>query len=192
MKRVAIFIDGLNVRNRLKECGWEEFFDVGHLAKELAGPRQLVSAYYYHAQPNQEQLGPKRYAQERSYLERVRKAPQVVVPAGAYMAKRTRRCHGKDSPPLCSGQDVVIWIEKLNDVLLASDLVYMAAKGQMDVALLLSADADLVPAIRRCQDLSVPVELFRFRGSQARLYELEQAATSFRRARPQYFKPYLL
>ena len=176
-KRVAIFIDGLNVRHRLRECGWEEFFDVNALARELAGPRQLVGAYYYHPAPNREHLGDQRYGFERAYLQRVAKDEDVAVPAGAYMAKRTRN-------------SVVFWTEKLTDVLLASDLVYMAAKDVMDVAIVASADADIVPAIKRCRELGTPVELLRFRGSVPRIYELEQAASSFRRARPAHFKRY--
>lgn len=187
MKRVSVFIDGLNVRNRLQECRWEEFFDVGFMARQLAGPRHLVDALYYHPQPNHEQLGPTRYANERAYLERVRK--DVLAPSGAYMAKRMRHCDGKIAP-VCDGKEIVVWTEKLTDVLLASDLVYMAATDQIDIAIVASADADIVPAIRRCRDLDVPVELLRFRGARPRLYELEKAVTGFLRARPSYFRPY--
>ena len=95
MKKVGIFIDGLNVRKRLLECKWEEFFDVEFLAEQLAGPRELVSALYYHPAPNTEHLGKERYSFERAYLERVAKGEFVSVPSGAYMAKRTRECYGK-------------------------------------------------------------------------------------------------
>ena len=110
------------------------------------------------------------------------------------MAKRVRHCAGKPSVPgpMCHGKDVIVWTEKQNDVLLATDLVYMAATAQMEVAVVVSADADIVPGIRRCRDLGVPVELLRFRGALPRLYELEKAADSFRRARPAYFRPYPL
>ena len=190
MKKVGIFIDGLNVRNRLNECGWEEFFDVRFLAEQLTGPRELVSALYYHPAPNAEQLGKERYSFERAYLERVAKGESVSVPPGAYMAKRTRECSGKQAPTLCSGKEIVYWTEKQTDVLLASDLVYMAAVNAIDVAVVASADANIVPAIRRCRQLDVPVELLRFRAALPRLYGLEQVATSFRRARPAYFRPY--
>ena len=190
MKKVGVFIDGLNVRKRLLECRWEEFFDVQFLAEQLTGPRKLVSALYYHPAPNAEHLGRERYSFERAYLERVAKGESVTVPSGAYMAKRTRECYGKPAPTLCNGKQVVYWIEKQTDVLLASDLVYMAAVDAIDVAIVASADADIVPAIRRCRELGVPVELLRFRAALPRLYELEQVATSLRRARPANFQPY--
>lgn len=84
MTSVGIFIDGLNVRFRLRECGWCEFYDVGYLVNQLVGPRQLEAAFYFHPQPNQEHLGPDRYAQERAYLTRVQKDGIVAVPEGAY------------------------------------------------------------------------------------------------------------
>ena len=133
MKKVGIFIDGLNVRKRLLECGWEEFFDVQFLAEQLAGPRELVSALYYHPAPNTDHLGKERYSFERAYLERVAKGESITVPSGAYMA----------------------------------------AVDAIDVAVVASADADIVPAIRRCRQLDVPVELLRFRAALPRLYELE-------------------
>ena len=176
--RVAVFIDGLNVRHRLRERGWCECYDVGHLARQLAGPRQLVGVYFYHPQPNQEHLGPTRYAAERGYLERLIRDPSVTAPPGAYMAKRFSPAGG------------VVWIEKQTDVLLGTDLVYRAAMELIDRAVVATADADLVPAIRRCIDLDVPVEVLRFRGTTPRLWELESVATVLRRARPTYFRPY--
>jgi uncharacterized LabA/DUF88 family protein len=175
---IAVFIDGLNVRHRLRERGWCECYDVGYLARQLAGPRQLVGVYFYHPQPNQEHLGPGRYAAERGYLERVMRDEGVIAPPGAYMVKRVSPAGG------------AVWIEKQTDVLLGTDLVYMAAKELMDRAVVATADADLVPAIRRCIDLDIPVEVLRFRGSTPRIWELESVATVLRRARPVYFRPY--
>ena len=176
--RIAVFIDGLNVRHRLRERGWHECYDVGHLARQLAGPRQLVGVYFYHPQPNQEHLGPERYAAERGYLERLIRDPGVTAPPGAYMVKRVSPTGG------------YVWIEKQTDVLLATELVYMAAKDLIDRAVVATADADLVPAIRRCTALDIPVEILRFRGSTPRIWELESVATMLRRARPNYFRPY--
>ena len=95
MKRVIVFIDGLNVRFRLRTNGWTEYYDVGYLAKKLAGPRPLVHVGFYHPQPNLEQLGAAQYATDRSYLESVRKDSATIVPEGAYMAKREKWIDGK-------------------------------------------------------------------------------------------------
>ncbi len=182
MKRVIVFIDGLNVRFRLRTNGWTEYYDVGHLAKKLVGPRKLIHAGFYHPQPNLEQLGAAQYAMDRSYLESVRKDDTTIVPEGAYMANREK---------WVDGQKVEVWVEQQTDVLLASDLVYMAAKDMMDVAVLATADGDIIPAVRRCMELGVPVELLRFRGlHQPWLVGLQKVVAGFQRARPAYFEPY--
>ena len=177
MKRVGVFIDELNVRFRLRECRWTELYDVGHFARSLAGPRDLVSVTFCHPPPVREQLGDRRYATERSYLETVRKDPAVTVPEGPYMTKRTR-------------DGVTIWLEKQTDVLLASEMLHQSATKVIDVAILATADADLVPAMRRANDLGVKVELLRFRGAVPRIFELDRVASSTLRARPSSFVPY--
>ena len=175
--RVAVFIDGLNVRHRLRERGWCEHYDIGHLARHLVGPRQSVGIYFFHPQPNQEHLGPDRYATERAYLERVMRDPAVIVPPGAYMVKRSSSAGG------------YVWTEKQTDVLLATELVCMAATRLIDRAIVATADADLAPAIRRCVDLGIPVEVLRFRG-KPRVWDLESLAAALIRARPAFFRPY--
>jgi len=69
-------------------------------------------------------------------------------------------------------------------------MVYYATTGLIDVAVVVSADADIAPAMRWCREVAVAVELVRFRGAIPRLYELERYATGFRRARPAFFRPY--
>jgi len=175
--RVAVFIDGMNVRHRLRDRGWCEDYDIGYLAKCLLGPRQANGIYFFHPQPNQEHLGPARYAAEREYLDRVMRDETVTAPPGAYMVKRSAHDGG------------YIWVEKQGDVLLATELVYMATKGLIDRAIVATADADLVPAVRRCVDLRIPVEILRFRG-KPRIWELESLAVTLIRARPAFFQPY--
>jgi uncharacterized LabA/DUF88 family protein len=82
-----------------------------------------------------------------------------------------------------------VWTEKQTDVLLATELVCMAATRLMDRAVVATADADLAPAIRRCVDLGIPVEILRFRG-KPRVWELESLAATLIRARPAFFRPY--
>jgi uncharacterized LabA/DUF88 family protein len=176
-KRVALFVDGLNVRFRLRECHWTELYDVGHLARSLAGPRQLVTATFCHPPPVRAQLGDRRYATERAYLQAVAKDQSVIIPRGPYMTRRVR-------------EGVTIWLEKQTDVLIASEMLHQAATGAIDVAIIATADADLVPAIRRTIDLGVKVELLRFRGSVPRIFELDRVASVCLRARPAHFRPY--
>jgi uncharacterized LabA/DUF88 family protein len=171
LKRVTVFIDGLNVRHRLRERGWPDMYDVAHLGDQLAGPRDLVEVRFYHPAPNAQQLGASRYAAERAYLEYVGKCQKVVSPPGAYMTWQGR------------------WVEKQTDVLLSADLVYLAAKGAMDIAILATADADICPAVQRAIDFGVPVELMRFKGNRPRIFQLESLSATIHRARPRFFRP---
>ena len=157
MKKVGVFIDGLNVRNRLRECLWEEFFDVRFLAEQLGWPPRTGVCFVLPSCPERREIRQGELQFRARVLGARRKGESVAVPSGAYMAKRTRECYGKPAPTLCSGKQVVYWTEKQTDVLLASDLVYMAAVDAIDVAIVASADADIVPAIRRCRDLGVSV-----------------------------------
>ncbi len=88
------------------------------------------------------------------------------------------------------GVTVTYYIEKQTDVLLSSDLVFHAANNSIDRAIVLTADADIVPGIKRCVELGVPVELVRFRGAVPRIYQLENVSSLVRRAKPGLFIPY--
>ncbi|MBA7597551.1 hypothetical protein ES703_04554 [subsurface metagenome] len=169
-KRVAVFIDGLNTRCRLEQCGWEEDFDVLHLSQRLGGNRELVGVHYYVPNPNKDHLGEDRYSRERRYLAKVER--QGVKVSRGYMKQHDGR-----------------WEEKMVDVLIASDMVYFAALGAYDDAILVTADGDLVPAINRVKDLSRKVELLEFRGANVNYGNLHKESSLTRRARRSYFKP---
>ena len=170
MKRVAVFIDGTNTRCRLEECKWPEDIDILHLAQALAGPRNLVGTYYYTSTPNREHLGETKYASRRRYLALVENSG-VTVKKG-YMVKWDGR-----------------WQEKLVDVLVASDMIYFAAKDIYDVAILVTADNDLIPAIQRTKNLGRKVELLFFKQAEPEIGYLLRACSIHRKARISHFRP---
>ena len=110
--RVAVFIDGLNTMFRLRESGWEEFFDVTYLANRVARKRELIGAFFYRAAPSSPPLTQEQYWKERQHLDRVEahlwKDYARKVRYG-YMVPRGRR-----------------WHEKQTDVWLASEMVSLA------------------------------------------------------------------
>ena len=174
-RRVAVFIDGLNMRYRLDECQWYVDPDVLYLAERLAGNRQLVGAFYYVASPNQEHLGKVKYWHETEYLRRVDSQPGVDVRYG-YMASRR------------TPQGTPYWIEKAVDVQLASDLIYLAATDQYDVAVIVSADGDLCPAIRAARALGCRVELVFFKCAKAFVGQLIKDSDMSRAAKRSHFR----
>ncbi len=60
-----------------------------------------------------------------------------------------------------------IYVQKGVDTALAVDMVFMAAKSLFDVALLISADSDLVAAAQSVKDLGKHVELGVFSTTKA-------------------------
>ena len=169
LKRVAVFIDGTNARCRLEECKWPEDVDILYLAQKLAGPRNLVGTYYYTSNPNREHLGEALYASRRHYLALVQRSG-VNVKRG-YMANRDGH-----------------WQEKMVDVLIASDMLYFAARKTYDVAILVTADNDLVPAIQRAKNLGRKVELLIFTQAKAEIGDLLKACSIHRKARVSHFR----
>jgi len=170
IRKVMIFIDGMNARCRLEECKWVEDFDVLHLAQRLAGNRALSGVFYYISTPNRKQLGDKNYSRARRYIDAVEKQSEVEVKKG-YMVTRNG-----------------VWEEKMVDVLIASDMIFYAAKGKFDTAILVTADNDLVPAIQRVKNLSRKVELVVFKKAKPVVGNLIEASSIQRNARESYFK----
>ncbi len=93
-ERVGVYIDGLNVMFRLRESGWQEFFDVGHFARRVVGNRLLVQIGYFRVKPQMPPIKTAaQYWAEISYLQRVDK--QLLADFGkyvryGYMAKRRK------------------------------------------------------------------------------------------------------
>ncbi|MDH5695257.1 MAG: NYN domain-containing protein [Dehalococcoidia bacterium] len=171
MDKVMVFIDGMNTRCRLEECRWVEDFDVLHLAQRLTGNRALSGVFYYIPTPNRQQLGDEGYSRARRYIDTTDKQPLVKVKKG-YMVNRNG-----------------VWEEKMVDVLIASDMVFFAARNEYDTAILVTADNDLVPAIQRVRNLNRKVELLVFTRAKPKVGNLRQASSISRRARESYFKP---
>lgn len=169
--KVMVFIDGMNARCRLEECGWIENFDVLYLARRLVGSRTLSAVFYYVPTPNRRQLGAEGYSKARRYIDAVERQPLVIVKKG-YMVDRNG-----------------VWEEKMVDVLIASDMVFFAARNGYDTAIVVTADNDLVPAIQRVKNLNRKVELLVFSKAKPKIGNLREASSINRNARRSYFKP---
>ena len=58
--------------------------------------------------------------------------------------------------PVTGGQRIEGWVEKLTDVALAVYMVSMAYENRYDVAVVISGDADLVPAMEIVSKIRTP------------------------------------
>lgn len=175
--RVAVFIDGLNAMFRLRESGWEEFFDVGYLAQRLTRGRELVGVFFFRAAPQSPPLDRAQYWSEVRHLQRVGtqlwKSHARLVRYG-YMVCRNGR-----------------WQEKQVDVWLASEMITQASANAYDIAILMTADTDLVPAVDHVRVAhNKGVELVVFPRSNTNVTQLVRAANSTTTVRRSWFRPY--
>ncbi len=175
--RVAIFVDGLNVMFRLRESAWQELFDVGHLAERLARGRELAGVFFFRAAPQAPPLDRAQYWKELRHLQRVEaqlwKGHGRMVRYG-YMVLRKRD-----------------WKEKQVDVWIASEMITQACSNAYDVAVLVTADTDLVPAVDHVRvHHDKGVELLVFPKSRPNVNQLIRAANSTTTARRSWFRPY--
>lgn len=135
-ERVAIYIDGSNTYNKLRTFGLPEKtkrFSLANFVAYLLGERELVSKRYYVGivkNHDNSEKGDLLVKGQQKYLEGLRTEDFDVKP-------------GKI---MYDGKDRIR--EKGVDVKLAVDLVIGAADNLYDIAIVVSSDTDLIPAIK--------------------------------------------
>lgn len=139
-ERVVVFIDGSN----LYHCAKTEFgradIDFPKLSQLLCGHRTLVRTYYYNAMVRRED-GEERYQAQQRFFENLRRLPYLDLRLG----RLERR-----------GNAVV---EKGIDVKIATDMLLQAHGSVYDTAILVSGDADYVPAVEAVKSIGKHVEV---------------------------------
>lgn len=112
---------------------------------------------------------------QRIYLEAIATLPLVEVVLGWYSENAPHTC-------LQCGNQWPHFEEKVTDVNIATHMLSDAYEHRMDRALLMSADADLVPAVEAVRRLGVEVVILLPPGRK-RAEHLRRVATSFQRVR---------
>lgn len=132
-QRVIVFIDGGNAYQTFRTAYGTGRYDPATLSRRLAGIRQLVEWRFY-AGIVPEGLNDRRDAQrdaQQRFFTAIRKHPD-----GRLCLGRMQVVNGGEA---IRGKGV--------DVQLAIDMVRLAFEDQYDVAILLSCDEDLLPAV---------------------------------------------
>ena len=111
----------------------------------------------------------------------VAKLTSVIQDLGPSIPEEVR----KQLDSLCR-MSVPEYVEKQVDVQIAIDLVSMAFRNEYDIAYLLSADADFVPAVREVRKWGRKV--FAVRSWQARSAELEKEVDAVIPLRQEWFE----
>ena len=143
--RVIGYIDGFNLYFGLRERGWRKFMwlNLRALMEHLLKANQrLVCTKYFTSRIK----GSKGKEQRQStYIEALETLDNFQIFYGHYQlnARDCRKCNFRDYVPFEKKTDVNIAVEMLSD----------AFENKFDTALLVSADSDLVPAVRAIKSL---------------------------------------
>ena len=145
MERVTAYVDGFNLYFGLRSKGWRRYYwlNIAKLAQNLLKPQQqLVHTKYFTARVADP---PAKVKRQTTYLEALATLPDLSIFYGKYQhnRQRCRQCGFEDTIPH----------EKMSDVNIAVQLLIDAFENRFDVALLISADSDLVPPVMEARRL---------------------------------------
>lgn len=157
-ERVVIFIDGSNFYHCLIEEFRRADVDFSKLAQALSTGRRLIRTYYYNAVVRRED-GEDRYQSQQRFFDNLRRVPYLDLRLGR-LEKR--------------GGAIV---EKGIDVRVATDMLWQAHNNVYDTAILVSGDADYVPAVEAVKAIGKHVEVAFV--TAGRSFDLQQTADKF-------------
>jgi len=150
IKRVAIFIDGSNFYYKLRAFGISNatYFRYGDFASWLANGREIMDKRYYvgvvRAKENDEKGQKMRRNQRKLFNNLSSKKCGFIIERGYLM------------------ENDGVFHEKGVDVKIAVDILVGAYENLYDVAILVSSDTDLIPAIEKARTLGKEVEYIGF------------------------------
>lgn len=151
MGQCAVFIDGGYFEKLQQNILHGQRIDFQKLAGVLAEPETLFRAYYYHClpfqsdQPSMEER--KRYRNRRKFYDALNRLDRFEVRLGRLAFRGT---DATGNP---------IFEQKQIDLMLGLDMAFLAARRPVERIAIVSGDADLIPAIRRCKEENVIVTL---------------------------------
>jgi uncharacterized LabA/DUF88 family protein len=130
-ERVAIFIDGSNLYHNLKKYYIPLPFE--EIIKRVEVKRKIVKILYYTALLDKE-IDEEKYNKHLDFLNNIKKIPNFKI-----VLCRLRKIFLKDGS--------IEFKIKGDDVFLATDLIKGAYENLYDIAIVISGDADFIPAI---------------------------------------------
>jgi uncharacterized LabA/DUF88 family protein len=139
-ERVIAYVDGHNLYHGLKTKKWHRYLwlDLGRFSESLLLAHQgLITAKFFTARVPSPLASVNR---QKTYLDALDVQGRVLRYEGNFQAKpvECRRCHHAYTD----------YEEKQTDVNIAVEMVRDAHLDEMDMALLISGDSDLVPPVK--------------------------------------------
>lgn len=185
--RVGFFVDGFNLYHSVAKVAQEtadesiKWLDLQGMARgilPLVSPTAtLASLHYFTALPEHLYLtDPGRLSRHRTYLRALSAygSTRLAIVFGR-IAQQQVQVRTAGGPVIGS-----LWREKGTDVALAMALLREASKGSLDEAIIISGDADYLPAVKACRDMYPSVGLrFAFPRGRASKELSREAPDSF-------------
>ena len=145
MDNVIAYIDGYNLYFGLREKGWKRFYwlNLRRLAELFLKPNQILIETKYFTTIVKRPDDKRR--RQQVFLEALQTLPILSIFYGHFLSDSItcRRC----------GHTYTTHHEKMTDVNISVELMKDAFQDRFDLALLISADSDLVSPVRTVQQL---------------------------------------
>ena len=150
--RTALFIDGAYLDHLVADVSPGARIDYSALVGYMSDGLDVLRTYYYHCPPYQGNPPTEdqrnRYAEARRFYTALERLPRFAVRLG----RLEHRGNHPDGSPR--------YEQKRVDILLAVELTLLAAKGQIQRAILVAGDSDFIPAIDVAKNEGVLITLY--------------------------------
>ncbi|MDE6009734.1 MAG: NYN domain-containing protein [Muribaculaceae bacterium] len=143
-QRVIVYVDGFNFYFGLKKSkSWKKYYwlDIVKLFQKFMRPNQeLIAVKYFSAHVNDLDKG----LRQNAFFQANKENPKFNLILGNYMKKEIK-CFN-------CGNIIHTYEEKESDVRMATQIVADAYKDNYDLAIVVSADSDMIPAIELAKE----------------------------------------
>lgn len=152
-QKVIVYVDGFNFYYGLKKNPtWKRYYWIDLVKlfeKFMLKDQELMAVKYFSARPiNNEDKAHR----QSMFFDANKENPKFHLIMGKYLKKKIvcKRC----------GLNINTYEEKESDVRIATQIVNDAKNGDCDIAIVVSADSDMIPAIELAKNAGVRVYVF--------------------------------
>ncbi|MBQ6306916.1 MAG: NYN domain-containing protein [Bacteroidales bacterium] len=152
-QKVIVYVDGFNFYYGLKKnSSWKRYYWLNLVKlfeKFMLKNQELMAVKYFSARPiNNEDKAHR----QSMFFDANKENPKFHLIMGKYLKKKIvcKRC----------GFNINTYEEKESDVRIATQIVNDAKNGDCDIAIVVSADSDMIPAIELAKSAGARVYVF--------------------------------
>ena len=152
-QKVIVYVDGFNFYYGLRsDRRWKQYYwlDVVKLFEKFMKPGQeLVAVKYFSARPTND---PGKNTRQYAFFQANKENPKFQLILGSYLSKKITcfRC----------GNIIHIHEEKETDARIVTQIVSDAYEKKCDIAIVVSADSDMIPAVEIAQHIGQKVFVY--------------------------------